>query len=222
MNNNVEIKLIKSGLICGLIASLIFPLWSLIKFPYQLNLILHFAFGPLLVVSFYGIQTFLTKKHDSASLRIGSMFGIIAGVAFCCMTVVQASNLNWINDQITEASDQFVKEDLKRNLQSVFSVQLGLDIVWDIFITASTLLIGISILNISKYSMYYGIFGIIIGLSTLVLNFYTFPVPPRDFGIIDLGPYVGLWFLGLITYLIYLLKFNTLKTYKNAKSRIYN
>lgn len=201
-HDKVEIKLIKSGLICGLIASLIFPIWSLIKFPYQLNLILHFAFGPLLVVSFYGIQTLLIKKHDSVSLRIGSMFGIIAGVVFCCMTVVQASNLKWIKHQIAEASDQFVKEDIKRNLQSVFSVQLGLDIVWDIFITVSTVLIGISVLNISKYSMYYGIFGTIIGMSTLALNLYAFPVPPRDFGIIDLGPYIGLWFFGLIVYLI--------------------
>ena len=47
-------------------------------------------------------------------------------------------------------------------------------------------------------------FGIVIGgitlfagLLLLVLNLWTFPTPPGESGLIDVGPFVGLWFLVL-------------------------
>jgi hypothetical protein len=205
-NTAVERRLIQVGLYCGLVASILFPLWSAIKLPMQLNLFLHFAFGPLLVVAFMAIQTFLKQKYDSVSNRIGAVFGAIAGVVFCCMTVVQASNLQWIRDQIANTSDQSIKEELQRNLVSVFSVQLGLDIVWDIFITVATVLMGIAILRLSKFATLYGVLGIVVGSATLFLNLYTFPVPPREANLLDLGPFVGAWFFGLTVYLLITIK----------------
>ena len=198
----VEKKLVQVGLYCGLVASILFPLWSAFNLPLQLNLLLHFAFGPLIVIAFIAIQTFLKVRYDSVSNRIGTVFGAIAGVAFCCMTVVQASNVQWIKNQITNESDQSIKKELQRNLTSVFSVQLGLDIVWDIFITLATVLVSIAIFKLSKFGSFYGLLGVFVGIATLFLNLYTFPVPPRDTGLLDLGPFVGVWFFGLSIYLI--------------------
>lgn len=200
--NLIDRKLIGTGLYCGLVASVLFPLWSSVDLPLALNMLLHFAFGPLLVIAFMAIHTWLRHHHDSVSNRIGTVLGAIAGVAFCCMTVVQFSNLHWIRKQIAETTDKSIKEELQRNLTSVFSVQLGLDIVWDIFITLATVLMGIAIFRLSKFCSVYGILGMLLGSATLILNLYTFPVPPRDASLIDLGPFVGAWFCGLTIYLI--------------------
>jgi hypothetical protein len=202
MENQLDRKLVKVGLCCGLFASVLFPLWSAVRLPLSLNLLLHFAFGPLLVIAFMAIQTWLRHHHDSVSNRIGTVFGAIAGVVFCCMTVVQAASLQWIRSQMADNPDKLIKEELQRNLASVFSVQLGLDIVWDIFITLSTVLMGVAIFRVSKFCSVYGFIGIVVGSLTLILNLYTFPVPPRDAALIDLGPFVGAWFCGLTIYLI--------------------
>ena len=107
--NLVDKKIIRIGLYCGLVASVLFPLWSSVKLPLTLNMLLHFAFGPLLVIAFMAITTWLRHHHDGVSNRIGAVFGAIAGVVFCCMTVVQFSNLQWIKKQIAEASDPLIK-----------------------------------------------------------------------------------------------------------------
>jgi hypothetical protein len=35
------------------------------------------------------------------------------------------------------------------------------------------------------------------GLLLLVLNLWTFPIPPGESGLFDVGPFVGLWFMVL-------------------------
>lgn len=110
---------------------------------------------------------------------------------------------------MADTSDTLIKEELQRNLTSVFSVQLGLDIVWDIFITLATVLMGVAIFKLSKFGNLYGLIGILVGSATLIINLYTFPVPPRDAGSIDLGPFVGVWFFGLMVYFITSIRLKT-------------
>jgi hypothetical protein len=195
----IDRKLIYTALYSGLTASLIYPLWTFLKLPATVSLLLHFAFGPLLVVAFVGIQKWVQLFKDSVTIRIGTLFGAISGVIYTCMIVVQASNVMWIKRQASMLDSSF-KDELHRNLQSVFSVQLGLDIVWDIFITLATMLLGISIVGKSLFSTLYGWLAVFTGFFTLYLNLFTFPVPPREAGYIDLGPLVGAWFLGLTIY----------------------
>ena len=48
--------------------------------------------------------------------------------------------------------------------------------------------------------------GEIIGLAGLVLNAWTFPTPPADGELFDIGPFVGLWFAAATIRLTLLLK----------------
>lgn len=196
LNETIDRKMIYAALYSGLFASLIYPMWTFVKLPSQVSLLLHFAFGPLLVIAFAGIQKWVQLFKDSVAIRIGTIFGAIAGVMYSCMIVVQASNVIWIKRQASKLDATF-KDELQRNLQSVFSVQLGFDIVWDIFITLATILLGVSIVGKSRFATFYGYLAILIGSSTLFLNLFTFPVPPREAGYLDLGPFVGAWFMGL-------------------------
>ena len=39
--------------------------------------------------------------------------------------------------------------------------------------------------------------GILIAFALLVLNIYSFPIPPAESGSIDLGPLTALWYLAV-------------------------
>lgn len=127
---------------------------------------------------------------------------MFAGSCFLLMTVIQSSNLNILYKLIETTSSPELKAEYQRSLNSIFSVQLGIDVCWDIFITLSTILLGIGLLKVrNALEIIIGIFGILIGTTVLILNLYSFPIPPREDGLIDLGPLNGLWFLIFIAIL---------------------
>lgn len=191
-----EHGLLRAGAGCGLCAALIYPLWSAFDLPLPLNRLLHFAFGPLLVVAFLGLDRWVQRQRPSVAARIGCVFGAIAGVAFCAMTVVQAANLGWISPRIEATADPLLQQDLRRVLHGVFSVQLGLDIVWDIHICLATILLAASLPDEGLLLRGWRIYGVSAATATLGLNLLCFPLPPRDAGLVDGGPLVGAWYLG--------------------------
>jgi hypothetical protein len=78
--------------------------------------------------------------------------------------------------------------------RGVFTVQLGLDVAWDIFICAGTVLLALAMWAHPRFGKAFTVTGVVIGGLTLGLNLYTFPVPPAAAELVDLGPVVGLWF----------------------------
>lgn len=192
----LEPGILRAGAACGLCAALIYPLWSAVDLPLPLNRMLHFAFGPLLVVAFLGLDRWVQRQRPSVAARIGCVFGAIAGVAFCAMTVVQAANLGWISPRIEASADPLLQQDLRRVLHGVFSVQLGLDIVWDIHICLATILLAASLPGEGLRLRAWRIYGVSAATATLGLNLLSFPIPPRDAGMVDGGPLVGAWYLG--------------------------
>jgi hypothetical protein len=40
-----------------------------------------------------------------------------------------------------------------------------------------------------------GIVGLVLAATLLGLNLFTFPTPPAEAGLIDVGPAIGLWYL---------------------------
>src|SRR5690606_17463217 len=80
-------------------------------------------------------------------------------------------------------------------LGGVATVQLGLDVAWDVFVLLATVLFATVLLFRRGVWRALGVSGVVVGVGTLVLNLATFPVPPREAGLIDGGPFTGAWFL---------------------------
>jgi len=79
--------------------------------------------------------------------------------------------------------------------RSLRSIDLGLDLVWNVFICISLILFGISMLRSRHFGPVFGMAGIVIGIALLTLNIITAPNPPGSAGLVDLGPFAGLWFM---------------------------
>lgn len=79
-------------------------------------------------------------------------------------------------------------------LHSANALQLGVDMAWDFFVLPGLILLGIAVMRHPRFGHWFGWPAVVIGLSGIVLNSWTFPDPPDSSGLLDVGPVVGLWF----------------------------
>lgn len=185
---------ILGGAITATLAVLFYLGWSALPLPDAVNMVLHFFFGVALIMAFIGIHETFKPLHGGYLLKSAAVFGILAGAMFMQMTVVQRSNLDTLYQTYLEATGE--EKSLQGTiLRAVFSVQLGMDVCWDICITVATILLGIVLMRSQKFVKIIGIVGICVASLTLFLNLYTFPTPPNQAGLFDAGPLVGSWYI---------------------------
>lgn len=74
-------------------------------------------------------------------------------------------------------------------------VQLGLDVAWDIYLSAATVLLGVGMWSHPRFGKIWSVLTVAAGIALFVLNMLTFPTPPAAAGSIDLGPVTGMLYL---------------------------
>ena len=206
-NQNLKSSIL-GGAITASLSVLFYLTWSFLPLPDGINMVLHFFFGVVLIMAFVGIYATFNTVNGNYILKAAAIFGILAGAMFMLMTVVQRSNLDTLYQNYLDATGD--EKTLQGNiLKAVFSVQLGIDVCWDICITVATILLGIVLLRYNKIIKLIGVIGIAVASLTLFLNLYTFPTPPSQAGLFDAGPFVGSWYI-----FICILLFRAYKTNK--------
>jgi len=191
--DNIKFNWIKTGIICGFLTVIVFPIMAFVDLPVQLTLTLAASFGILLLIASIGLYHFISLHKISLSLQLGVLFNIMASAIVVMMFTVQ---LGLFSEGKTYGQD--VQKEVKTYVfKTVNLTQLSLDVAWDIFISLGTILFATSMLSHPKLGKIIGGVGILIGLGLLVLNIYTFPIPPGEAGLIDLGPFTALWYLAV-------------------------
>jgi hypothetical protein len=160
----------------GLGACLTYPLAIFAPLPLGLRIVLGLMFGPLLGLGSYGLLRLIEMEAPSTPARIAAASNAIAGALFTAMLSVQAA-----------AGNDHGRDALK--------VWLGLDVAWDIYIALGTALFGVAMLRHPRFGRAYGVTGLAIAALLFGFNLTTFPTPPANAGLIDVGPFVGLWYL---------------------------
>jgi hypothetical protein len=74
-------------------------------------------------------------------------------------------------------------------------IWLGLDVAWDTYIGLGTIFFAWAMLGHPRFRWPFAVPGFALGLLVIVLNLHTFPSPPAEAGSVDVGPFVGLWYL---------------------------
>ncbi len=157
--------------------------------PARVTLVLAFSMGPFLSIAFVGFYHFLREHQNSAALQTATVFGVAAGTLLNLMLVVQQSLFIGLQSA-TRAT-------MGPAWTGLNLVQLGMDVSWDIYISVATILLGVVLWKHPRFGMVLGGITVLAGSLLLVLNLWTFPIPPGESGLVDVGPFVGLWFVVL-------------------------
>ena len=150
--------------------------------------------------------SFMLQSVPRSPGHLPTQFPNAAGMSVTVMAVVQRAVFSTFLPIKPEATDVIAYEAWKMGLESGNAIQLGLDIVWDIFILIGMVLLAISMYSHPRLGKIISIIGITIGLLGLYFNLSTFPTPPAGAGSFDMGPLVGLWFLAVTIMVIARLK----------------
>lgn len=191
--DNLKHKWIITGIICGFLTVIVFPVMVFVDLPVQLTLTLAAGFGILLLIASIGLYHFISIHKNSVALQLGVLFNIIASSIVVMMFTVQ---LGLFSEGKNYGPD--IQKEVKTYVFKTTNLtQLSLDVAWDIFISLGTILIAISMMPHPRLGKAIGIIGIAIGTGLLVLNIYTFPIPPGEAGLVDLGPLTALWYFAV-------------------------
>lgn len=183
------------GATCGMIACIIYPALIFISLPKIVGVLLAAALGPLISISSIGLYHLIRIQKKSVSLQIATLFNIIAGLVINLMLMVQLAVREYMNNYLNEATNEYAREQILWIWKGVDKVQLGLDVSWDVFLATGTFLFSLNMLKHPRFGKIFGGVGVVLALLLLGFNFFTFPVPPAEAGLIDFGPMVGLWYL---------------------------
>lgn len=178
-----ELKFVRVGIVSGLFTCATYPLLVFAPLPKRAIFSLAAFFGPALAVASLGLQRLLDLDSVRVSSRLGALLNALAGALFSAMALVQLAVV------ASAAGD--------RPSRQVAAIWLGLDVAWDAYIGLGTICFALAMLRHPRFGKAFAVPGLAIAVALLALNLYSFPAPPRDAGLVDVGPLVGLWYLAV-------------------------
>ncbi|NJO32782.1 MAG: hypothetical protein HC869_06200 [Rhodospirillales bacterium] len=131
----------------------------------------------------------IRQWKDSLALRSGALFNITATGFVTMMLVVQQTIFSFHTKFKAEKHEGVSDEQLRWMFREVNSVQLGIDLAWDIFISAGTFLFALGFWGHPVLNKILSIAGMLVALLLLAFNLAYFPVPPAEAGSVDFGPF---------------------------------
>ena len=139
-------------------------------------------FGPLIAGASVALYLLLASERATLAGQLAAVANVAAGALVTAMLLVQLA----VDD---------VEAGLAPAVNDAFEhVEFGLDLSWDVFLVAGTILFGCAMLADPRFGRRFGVPGIVVAAALYVLNFATFPTPPASAGLVDLGPLVGVWY----------------------------
>jgi hypothetical protein len=167
--------------------------WPETQLATSMALVVVSAWPILSIVYSYGLYSFVGAERDSAANRLALVFAVTAFTTVLGMIVVQLAVGAGIGE-ITRGLDEQTAKALRRGLRMI---DLGLDVAWDMLIGTALILSGMAIRRRSGLGPGWGVPSALLGAALIVLNAATFPWPPGDRGLIDIGPFIGVFVMAL-------------------------
>ena len=181
MTEAIALRWVQVGIGAGLATCVMYPLVSMAPLPRVPLVVLGAMLGPALAVASLGLREVLRLHEKSVVGDLGALFNVLAGILLESMVLVQLAVR-------LRASGQAPAE-------QVVGVWLGLDVAWDVYIGLGTACFAIAMLRHPRFGKAMGIAGLVLAAAVLGLNLLSFPTPPAEAGLLDIGPAVGLWYL---------------------------
>lgn len=151
------------------------------------------AWPILSIIYSYALYSFVAAERESVANRLGLVFAITAFTTVLAMIVVQLAVGSGLGE-ITRDLDEQTARALRRGLRMI---DLGLDVTWDMLIGTALVFSGFAIRKRNGLGPGWAIPSVALGMALIGLNVATFPWPPGDRGLLDIGPVIGMFVLVL-------------------------
>ena len=145
----------------------------------------------LSIIYAYALYSFVAAERESVANRLGLLFAVAAFTIVLTMIVVQLAVGAGLGD-ISRDLDEQTSRALRRGLRMI---DLGLDVAWDMLIGTALIFSGLAIQKRSGLGSGWAIPSVALGIALIGLNAATFPWPPGDRGLFDIGPVIGAFVL---------------------------
>jgi hypothetical protein len=178
-----SVNAVRLGVVAGFVACLAYPLIAFVPLPMLATAAIAACFGPALAVSCYGLKGLLDLEKPIPSSALGLLLNALGGALFAAMALVQIALGNLVKDG--------------KVFLALNGIWLGLDKAFDAYLGFGTIFFAVAMWSHPRFGRVFAVSGLAIGAGLILLNFYTFPSPPANAGLIDPGPAIGLWYLGV-------------------------
>lgn len=183
-----------AGIVCVACYFLaVFIPWPENQFGTSASLLVISGFPILGIVFSYGLRSSIAAEKESAANRLGFVFAIAAFAMLLGMIFAQLAVGAGIGEIAKDLDDTAAKA-LRRGLRLI---DLGLDVAWDFLIGTAMIFWGLALRGRRGFGPWWGVPLAVLGIALILLNAWTFPWPPGDHGLFDIGPFIGLFFAGI-------------------------
>ena len=189
-----EVRL-RLGVMCGALAVVAYALTQAVTLPLLPTLVLVCSFGPMLAIGSAGLWELLGLHRRTATLDIGLVANLAAGVAVTLMLLAQLGLKAWFDTGLGGSAQQVPPEVAQAAFQAGNGLQLGLDVAWDLFLAIGTAMLAWNMGQHPRFGRAYAATGLLLAMALIGLNLAAFPENPGRAGLIDVGPLVGGWYL---------------------------
>lgn len=195
-------------IICGLSTLIAYLVALLVPLPsLRISYLVFMAFGPLFCVSVFALRNILKQELSSVAIDVATLLLVIAGAINTLMAAMQGSLFIYFNDlPHGESVVETTHTAWEMGYHSGNALQLGADMAWDVFLFSGVFILGTAVLRHPRFGSLFGWSAIIIGSAGLILNSLTFPIPPAEGQLIDVGPLVGIWFGAVVVRVLFWLR----------------
>lgn len=158
-----------------------------------LSVLIVSAFPVFSTVYWYALYDVIRAERDSAANHLSLLFATAAFATVLAMVLVQVAVGAGL-PELTRGLDEQNARILRRSLRLV---DLGLDVAWDFLGGTAIILLGAAMRRHPAFRRFWAPVAIILGAALIALNAATFPWPPADRGLFDLGPFAALFLAAL-------------------------
>jgi hypothetical protein len=167
--------------------------WPETQLGRSMGLLVVSAWPVLSIVYSYGLYNYIAAERDGAANRLAFVFGVVAFTVVLAMIIVQLTVGAGVGE-FTQELDEVTARAVRRGLRLI---DLGLDVAWDMLVGVALIFLGAAMLRRSGLGLGWAIPSAVLGIALIGLNAATFPWPPADAGLFDIGPLVGLFIMAL-------------------------
>ncbi len=217
-DSSIHQRWITVGIVCGFATMIVYPAIIFIDLPTPLGIFLAASFGFLFALASIGLKTILELDRPSVGAQIGALANIIGGAVVAAMMLIQVAVNSHMHTLMDATAAGITKDTYRQVWLAIDKIQLALDVTWDYFGGIGTVLLAFAAARHPRFGWWFAAPGIILGVALLILNCWTFPTPPAEGGLFDLGPFVALWYLVMMIRSVLSLKWIRLRLQEMASA----